>query len=199
MRPGFVRSPSSRRASFAARGVQTVRGSDREAQRNAEIRASDEAAFGELMEFEPVIGLEVHAQLKTETKIFCGCSDRVRGGAQHPDLPGVPGPARRPAGAQPPGRRVRLAHGAGDRVHRGPRAAASPARTTSTPTCPRATRSRSTSCRSPSTAGSTSRSTARCAPVRIRRIHMEEDAGKLTHDPGPAASAASTSTARACR
>ncbi|RTZ98467.1 MAG: Asp-tRNA(Asn)/Glu-tRNA(Gln) amidotransferase GatCAB subunit B [Deltaproteobacteria bacterium] len=26
------------------------------------------------MEFEPVIGLEIHAQLKTRTKIFCGCS-----------------------------------------------------------------------------------------------------------------------------
>ncbi|MBI9083754.1 MAG: Asp-tRNA(Asn)/Glu-tRNA(Gln) amidotransferase subunit GatB [Desulfobacterales bacterium] len=26
------------------------------------------------MKFEPVIGLEVHAQLKTNTKIFCGCS-----------------------------------------------------------------------------------------------------------------------------
>ncbi|SDP36289.1 Asp-tRNA(Asn)/Glu-tRNA(Gln) amidotransferase subunit GatB [Desulforhopalus singaporensis] len=26
------------------------------------------------MEFETVIGLEIHAQLKTETKIFCGCS-----------------------------------------------------------------------------------------------------------------------------
>jgi aspartyl-tRNA(Asn)/glutamyl-tRNA(Gln) amidotransferase subunit B len=26
------------------------------------------------MEFEPVIGLEVHAQLKTKTKIFCNCS-----------------------------------------------------------------------------------------------------------------------------
>jgi len=26
------------------------------------------------MEFEPVIGLEVHAQLKSNTKIFCGCS-----------------------------------------------------------------------------------------------------------------------------
>lgn len=28
------------------------------------------------MEFEPVIGLEVHAQLKTKTKIFCGCSTK---------------------------------------------------------------------------------------------------------------------------
>ena len=28
------------------------------------------------MEFEPVIGLEVHAQLLTNTKIFCGCSTR---------------------------------------------------------------------------------------------------------------------------
>jgi aspartyl-tRNA(Asn)/glutamyl-tRNA(Gln) amidotransferase subunit B len=27
-----------------------------------------------IMEFEPVIGLEVHAQLKTKTKIFCNCS-----------------------------------------------------------------------------------------------------------------------------
>ena len=26
--------------------------------------------------YEPVIGLEIHAQLKTETKIFCGCSTR---------------------------------------------------------------------------------------------------------------------------
>ena len=26
------------------------------------------------MDFEPVIGLEIHAQLRTETKIFCGCS-----------------------------------------------------------------------------------------------------------------------------
>ncbi|SLM29313.1 Aspartyl/glutamyl-tRNA(Asn/Gln) amidotransferase subunit B [Desulfamplus magnetovallimortis] len=28
------------------------------------------------MQYEPVIGLEVHAQLKTETKIFCGCSTK---------------------------------------------------------------------------------------------------------------------------
>jgi len=29
-----------------------------------------------MLTFEPVIGLEVHAQLKTDTKIFCGCSTR---------------------------------------------------------------------------------------------------------------------------
>ena len=28
------------------------------------------------MEFEPVIGLEVHAQLLTRTKIFCGCTTK---------------------------------------------------------------------------------------------------------------------------
>lgn len=26
------------------------------------------------MEYEPVMGLEVHAQLLTQSKIFCGCS-----------------------------------------------------------------------------------------------------------------------------
>src|SRR5580765_3049812 len=29
--------------------------------------------------FEPVIGLEVHARLLTETKIFCGCSTKFGG------------------------------------------------------------------------------------------------------------------------
>ena len=28
------------------------------------------------MEFEPVIGLEIHAQLLTDAKIFCGCSTK---------------------------------------------------------------------------------------------------------------------------
>ena len=28
------------------------------------------------MKYQPVIGLEVHAELSTETKIYCGCSTR---------------------------------------------------------------------------------------------------------------------------
>jgi aspartyl-tRNA(Asn)/glutamyl-tRNA(Gln) amidotransferase subunit B len=46
------------------------------------------------MPYEPVIGLEIHAQLLTDTKIFCGCSTRV-GGAPNtnvcPVCLGLPG------------------------------------------------------------------------------------------------------------
>jgi aspartyl-tRNA(Asn)/glutamyl-tRNA(Gln) amidotransferase subunit B len=35
---------------------------------------AQEEAGAEIMEYESVIGLEIHAQLLTETKIFCGCS-----------------------------------------------------------------------------------------------------------------------------
>ncbi len=30
-----------------------------------------------MVQWEPVIGLEIHAQLATETKIFCGCAVRA--------------------------------------------------------------------------------------------------------------------------
>ena len=39
-------------------------------------------------QYETVIGLEVHVELATRTKIFCGCSTAF-GGAQNPHLPGL--------------------------------------------------------------------------------------------------------------
>ena len=60
-----------------------------------------------LAKYEPVIGLEVHVQLLTATKIFCGCANKFGVRAQHQHLPRVPGAARRLAGAQREGRRVR--------------------------------------------------------------------------------------------
>lgn len=46
------------------------------------------------MEFEPVIGLEVHAQLSTNSKLFCGCSTRFGAPPNHNTCPvclGLPG------------------------------------------------------------------------------------------------------------
>ena len=47
--------------------------------------------------WEPVIGLEVHCQLLTESKLFCACPDDVRGPTEHARVPDVPGSARRAA------------------------------------------------------------------------------------------------------
>ena len=46
------------------------------------------------MEYEVVIGLEVHAHLRTESKIFCGCSTRFGSPANTQTCPvclGLPG------------------------------------------------------------------------------------------------------------
>ena len=50
--------------------------------------------------YDPVLGLEVHVELDTATKMFCGCADGVRGRAEHAGLPGLPRAARRAAGRQ---------------------------------------------------------------------------------------------------
>ena len=75
------------------------------------------------------------------------------GAAQHGRLPGVPGAAGRAAGGQPAGGGAGAARGAGAGLPGATAPASSRARITSTPTCPRATRSRSTSSRWRSTAG----------------------------------------------
>jgi len=46
------------------------------------------------MDYEPVIGLEIHAQLLTQTKIFCSCSAKFGGAPNHHTCPvclGLPG------------------------------------------------------------------------------------------------------------
>ena len=44
--------------------------------------------------YEPVIGLEIHVQLKTRTKMFCGCELSFGDPPNIHMLPGVPGAAR---------------------------------------------------------------------------------------------------------
>ena len=99
------------------------------------------------MGWEVVIGLETHAQLSTQSKIFSGASTAFGAApntqASLVDL-ALPGHA---AGAEPRRGRARDPVRPGGRRARSRRAASSRARTTSTPTCRRATRSASTRCR----------------------------------------------------
>ena len=50
--------------------------------------------------YDPVMGMEVHVELSTATKMFCGCANEFGARAQHAGVPGVPGSARVAAGAQ---------------------------------------------------------------------------------------------------
>ncbi len=57
------------------------------------------ARAAERAELVPVIGLEVHVQLETDTKIFCGCStdpaeDEEPNTRVCPTCLGLPGPSR---------------------------------------------------------------------------------------------------------
>ena len=52
------------------------------------------------MIYETVIGLEVHVELSTASKIFCGCPTNFWPVAQHPVLPCLQRTARRAAGLE---------------------------------------------------------------------------------------------------
>ena len=68
-----------------------------------ELMDYDEAA----RRFDPVLGIEVHVELGTKTKMFDAAPNAFGGDPEHLRDPRVAGSARLPAGRQPQGRRVR--------------------------------------------------------------------------------------------
>ena len=123
--------------------------------------------FEEVLErYDPALGLEVHVELNTATKMFCGCPASFGGEPNTPVCPVCLGPARarcRSSTARPSSRRS----GSGWRsTARSRSGAGSPGRTTSTPTCRRTSRPASTTSRSRSRASSMWRWAARPSASR---------------------------------
>ena len=132
--------------------------------------------------YETVIGLEVHVELATKTKIFCGCSTAF-GGAPNthtcPVCTGMPGslPVLNKSGGG-------ICDGSGTchKLSVLPSTANLTVKTIFTRITRRTTRSPSYICPSAETVVSRSRQQPAKKIIGIHEIHMEEDAGKLVHD-----------------
>ncbi|MCU0592857.1 MAG: Asp-tRNA(Asn)/Glu-tRNA(Gln) amidotransferase subunit GatB [Desulfobacterales bacterium] len=134
------------------------------------------------MEFEPVIGLEVHAQLKTHTKIFCGCSTRF--GAE-PNTQTCPVCLGMPGVLPVLNRTVvdftlRMALATGCTIAPESRFAR---KNYFYPDLPKGYQISQYELPIAESGRIDIEIEGRPQRVRIRRIHMEEDAGKLSHDP----------------
>ena len=134
------------------------------------------------MEFEPVIGLEIHAQLKTDTKIFCGCSTAFGAAPNTQTCPvclGLPGvlPVLNRSVVE---FALRMALATGCTVARESRFAR---KNYFYPDLPKGYQISMYELPIAEHGRVDVPVDGTLLPVRIRRIHMEEDAGKLTHDP----------------
>jgi len=134
------------------------------------------------VEFEPVIGLEVHAQLKTHTKIFCGCSTRF--GAE-PNTQTCPVCLGMPGVLPVLNRTVVdftlcMALATGCTIAPESRFAR---KNYFYPDLPKGYQISQYELPIAENGRIDIEVDGRTQRVRIRRIHMEEDAGKLSHDP----------------
>jgi aspartyl-tRNA(Asn)/glutamyl-tRNA(Gln) amidotransferase subunit B len=134
------------------------------------------------MEFEPVIGLEIHAQLKTDTKIFCGCATAFGAAPNTQTCPvclGLPGvlPVLNRSVVE---FALRMALATGCTVARESRFAR---KNYFYPDLPKGYQISMYELPIAEHGRVDVPVDGTLQPVRIRRIHMEEDAGKLTHDP----------------
>ncbi len=105
-----------RRAGWRRCSPRTSPASPRMWPRRSPPPARAPEARGGSLAFEAVIGLEVHAQLLTDTKIFCGCPTSFGAPPNTHVCPvclGLPGAL---AGAEPPRSRTGHARGAGARL-----------------------------------------------------------------------------------
>ena len=117
---------------------------------------------------EPVIGLEIHVQLATRDEDVLRLRAVLRRAAEHAHLPGLPRPARQPAGGQRARDPLRPDDRPRARLASSRRARSSTARTTSIPTCRRATRSPSTTSRCAAAGSSARCASTACTSRRTR-------------------------------
>jgi aspartyl-tRNA(Asn)/glutamyl-tRNA(Gln) amidotransferase subunit B len=134
------------------------------------------------MEFEPVIGLEVHAQLKTKTKIFCACSTAFGAPPNTQTCPvclGMPGvlPVLNRTVVE---FTLRMALATECAIARESRFAR---KNYFYPDLPKGYQISQYELPIAEHGYIDIDVNGRSRRIRIRRIHMEEDAGKLNHDP----------------
>jgi aspartyl-tRNA(Asn)/glutamyl-tRNA(Gln) amidotransferase subunit B len=131
--------------------------------------------------YDPVLGLEVHVELNTLSKMFCGCSTAFGAEPEYPGLRGSASAARLAAGGERKGGRVGHPDRAGPELHDCRSGAALPGRNYFYPD--HAEELSDLPVRRTDRLRRVDRSRPRRESYRIgiERAHMEEDTGKSLH------------------